>query len=584
MGLKCNIFIKAEYTTMFRRRNSFAQAGARAGHSARAGGSVDRPEGCPKVQLGSCPDELRSLLCKFNRFAECIDVTSDLHRRGHLLDAQFHTSARALVWAVLEDKDRHSTFFGTNEKSFALKKLFKQLGILGKKHELRENSLLSFVVQSTLSARLINDFFESHSAGLMAIQDTDEAPAAQLRMFWIVVWIFATTTTKIPATPTWYDDFSAWYDWKITGSKTECPKIEASLDRVLVDLQTRTHEFFIAVPDARVPTAEQVSEACKRLNIQAPSVLAALEGDDDGGDDGASVLSTASSRASSRGGDSPDVGARYKLGCASVAQVFAFLTSEEHDFFRMMTIPDLNRLVVSLLRRMLRRPKRFREFNFRLSSKLLRILNQHKMAYKLKLVEIALRICQATGSIALALSWHYSACEIDTKNVNAVNGAIQAAVVLMRLGNLPIVAGKPHEITPVANAIIDEAFSNQKMKDPVELVRKTFDQVKVEIQSAREGKWEDPSETSRRRPAASGGAAQAASSETSRPAASGVGVEESSSEASRRQPLAARGRGGFARGGGRAGSSRPQPTVDSIDAEIARLQAQKDKLAQPMKQ
>ena len=549
-------FNKAEYTIMSQFRSTSSAGGGHAG---------DRPDGFPKVPIGSVPDDLRPLVARYNRLCACLDILSGQHRAGLLTVPQFHAAARALIWAVLENKDRHAAFSGRTDMSFLLKKLFKQFGILGTTHRLSKNSILSFVAQSTLSAEMIAAFLDQFSDGLDAIQD------AKARMWWTVVWIFATTMTNIPATLAWHADFFTWFDWKISGSKSACPPIAEGLDLVLKDIEARTVEFFLAIPEDRAPTEEQVSEACSRLNIQPVQVLQSLE-EDQLDDDNVSVVSTASSV---RRDDSSDPAARYRHGCASIAQMLA-LGAEGQGFFRGMTFADLNRLVVALLRRMLRRPKRFRDFNFRLSLKLLRILNQHGKSYGMKLIEIALRICQASGSIALALAWFQSAPKDDSKDVNAVNSAIQAAVVFMRLGNLPVVAGQPHSITPAAAAIFQEAFSGQKMKEPAKLVRTTLDTVKEEILLAREGKWKDPhsahshSETPRRPPAAAGG-----------------GVQEASSEAPRHTPPAARGggRGGrTTRGGGRGGSSSgshhpadPTP-VETPQQMIARLQQENAEL------
>jgi uncharacterized membrane protein YgcG len=415
---------------------------------------------------------------------------------------------------------------------------------------------------------MIAAFLEHFSAGLDAIEDP------RTRMWWTVVWIFATTMTNIPATLAWHRDFFTWYDWKISQSKFDAPVIDAGLDLVLKDIQDRTAAFFQAIPEDHVPTSDQVSEACKRLNIQPVQVIASLE-DDQLDDDNASEVSTASSRG---GGDSSDAAARYRHGCTCIAQMLAFC-AEGEGFLRDLTFADLNRLIVALLRRMLRRPKRVKDFNFRLSLKLLRIVNHNGMSYGLRRNEIALRICQGTGSIALAIAWSKAAPKDDSRDVNAVNAAIQAAVVFMRLGNQPYIAGQPHATTPEAAAIAHEAFSGQKMKDPPKLVRITFDAVAEEIRSARERKWKDPhsdhshSQTHRCPPAAAGGGGQAASSETHG-----------------QPPSAARGggsggRGGrISRGGGRGGSSSgshhstdPTP-VETPQQTIARLQRENAEL------
>jgi hypothetical protein len=579
MGLKCNIFIKAEYTTMsddqsgrriFRGRRESLGGRSGRGRGGRGGrvDRVDRPDSpdsrdgpsepkFPEIPIRSVPGALLDFILKLNSMMACFNIIFGFCKNGHLIASQAETAARAQIWAALEQIDRHSKFFRQSELSFLLAKLFKQLGCLGKTHRLTVNSLLSFVAQSTPSAPCITVFFENF---LSALMDLDP----QRRMFWIVVWMCVMTMTDIPFRPEWQQDFFRWFDAKIASS--DCPDINEELDEVLSDIHRRTVEFFEAIPESRAPTPAEVAAACSSLQIQEPE----CDEDGDADVDRESVVSSASSVG---GGKFHDSRARYMRGCASIAQLMTFRI-QGHALFTALMIPDLKRLIAGLMRRITRRTKgimSLQNFNLRLSYKLLLILNTHRREYRMKLTEIALRICQATGNIALALAWFEYADKIDAKSVEAVNRAIEAALVLMRLGNLAIIGGEPHTITAVADDILQEAFFHRQMEEPTTLVQKTIEQVEVEVKAAREGKWKQPGqETVRRRPAAAGGGGKEASSGAARhrPVAAGGGGKEASSEHARRRPAAA--------GGGVASSSG----APSVEEELAMLKAELARLRQ----
>jgi hypothetical protein len=357
-----------------------------------------------------------------------------------------------------------------------------------------------------------------------------------------------------------------------------------------------------------VLTVEQrIAAACRGLNIEA------AQPDEDNEVDLDDTKSDVSAASSIGGGNRPNPRGRYLAGCQRIAQLMAF-RRRGHKFFTELSDPDLIRLVAGLMRRMTRRstgPMSLRSFNDQLCCKLLRIVNAKCKNYKLDLTESTLRICQATGNIAIALRWFELASEIEDSEVQKVNRALQAAIVLMKLGNFHWIEGEPHETSEAASAILDELFGFQLMPESVssDVVLSTFDDAWDAVKAAREGKWKEPKKTAKRQSkapggggeagssehhdspppagAAGGGAAQTSSGTDSRPfAAAGGGSQTSSGNAKHSSSSRSKATGGKGGSGksvsfeqSRRSSAPASGSVPSLEEEEAKLKARLDEIS-----
>jgi hypothetical protein len=500
--------------------------------------------GFPKIRTRRVPRGLRPLISNLNDCMSCLDIIFDLSDHHEISFVQADAAARCQLHAALEQIDRNTRFFGNDRQSFLLQKIFKLLCALGKTHLLTKTSLLHFMSMSTPSAACMVPFIDHFLEVLMALEPKP-------RLYWMVVWMCVMTMTEIPYLPDWHEGFFAWFDAEMTGVPCAV-QLDDGLKEVLKDIRRRTDAFFTAVlsvtPNPKDKAAlaltveQRIAAACQQLNIEDPLP------DEDNEADPDDHKSQASAASSIGGGNRPNPRCRYFEGCRAIAQLMAE-QSVGHEFFTELSNPDLIRLVAGLMRRMTRRstgPMSLRSFNDQLCCKLLRIVNAKGKNYKLKLTEIALRICQATRNIPIALRWFVLASAIEDSEVQKVNRALQAAIVLMKLGNFHWIEGVPHEYTETAIAILDELFGVQEMSKPSDVVLSTFHDAWDAVTKAREGKWKEPKKTDKRQSKATGGGGEAGSSEhpdsPPPPGAAGGGAAQTSSGTSSR-PFAAAGGG-----------------------------------------
>jgi hypothetical protein len=556
----------------------------------------------PKIRR--VPRGLLHLIGNLNAAMNCFEINFGLSDRHQTSFVQADAAARCQLHAALEQHDRATRFFGNDAQSFLLQKMFKLLCALGKTHVLTRTSLLHFMAMSTPNPVCMVQFADHFVEMLMRLE-------AKERMWWMVVWMCVMTMTEIPYLPEWHEGFFAWFDARMTS--VECTvDLDDELTDVLTDIMRRTEKFFTAVlsvtpkPTDKVALAltldQRIAAACRGLNIEAP------QRDEDNEVDPDDTKSQVSNASSIGGANRPNPRGRYLAGCQRIAQLMAF-QREGHEFFTKLSDPDLIRLVAGLMRRMTRRstgPISLRRFNDQLCYKLLRFINSKGKSYRLNLTEIALRICQATGNIAIALRWFELASAIKDSEVKQVNRALQAAIVLMMLGNFAWIEGEPHESSEAASAILDELFGVEKMPASVstEVVLSTFRDAWEAIKAAREGRWIEPKKTDKRQSkatgrggeaddssehhdsqppagAAGGGAAQTSSGDSSRPfAAAGGGSQTSSGNAkhsSSSRSNATGGKGGSGKSASFEQSSRPSApasgSVPSIEEEEAKLMA-----------
>jgi hypothetical protein len=452
--------------------------------------------------------------------------------------AQAEAAARAVIRSLLEDQDRHLRFYGTQEYSFIITRLFPQLAAVGTKARLTRSTILSLVAQSTPSPQCLETFVENFLPVLCQLPDKEQ-------WYWLCVWICVMTMMNVPFDSNWHETFFRWFDANMSKAAElpAIPKELETLSKVLSDIQHRIDAVFAALPP-QPALPEEIKRLCRHLRFEPPPSEAPA-GDDEADKGERETGSVAASEKSSVGGfGQRDSSRRFVTGCTAVIELMRSRFQGGSRFFQQLTDTNLMRLIRALLRRMTRRTKGKMSngvFNNQLCNKLLGIINRHGRLYRINMHEVAFRVFQASGNTSLARQWFdltdqaLSSVVGESQHFDVINRSLSAALVLMKMGDNSIIQGNSRDMPDAAAQILRSAFDNSEINLSAGdahcqgQVRANVKAAQDQIRAARAGQWRPPhdeSEQSCRSRPSGGGAASASPPQRGRPSPPQASVED----------------------------------------------------------